>query len=83
MELALAACLGWVVTTYLFVKHLGDVNDGHRLHVASLLNRIQAPEAAVTQDLTGDADYEPVVLAHTPETYWQDIEHVPEPKDLD
>jgi hypothetical protein len=73
MELALVACLGWVVTTYLFVKHLGDLNHGHRLHVASLLNRIQAPEATVAQELVKDEDFDPIVLAHSEETYWDEV----------
>ena len=74
MELALAACLGWVITVVAFVRHLADVNDGHRLHIASLLNRIQAPREAalsdVSKDLTPGPDAVPVEGPDADAAYW-------------
>lgn len=76
MELALAACLGWVTTTYLLVKHLGEIHRHYSLQISGLLNRIQAPEVTVAQELTQADDYEPLVLPHDEDSYWSDVEKV-------
>jgi hypothetical protein len=81
VALALAACLGWAVTTWILVSALKEKDRHHALHVSGLLNRIQAPQEAVVKDLVGDEPYEPVVLAHTERSYWEEIEHVPQDAD--
>lgn len=76
MELALVACLGWVATTWLFIRHIAETERHHALHVSGLLNRIQAPEITVAQELTQAEDYEPLVLPHNEDSYWKDVEGV-------
>lgn len=76
MELAALACLGWVITTWRLIDALKEKDRHHALHVSGLLNRIQAPEAAVAQALTQDEDYEPIVLPHTEDSYWDEVEKV-------
>lgn len=71
----IAACLGWGATAYFFTRLVRDINHGHRLQISGLLNRIQAPEAAVTQELTGAEEHETMILPHTAESYWHDVEH--------
>lgn len=83
MVFAVAACLGWAITTWILVSALKEKDRHHALHVSGLLNRIQAPQEAVVKDLVGDEEYEPIVLAHTERSYWEEVEHVPQPQDAD
>lgn len=72
-----AACLGWVATAWVLTSALRDKDRHHSLHVSGLLNRIQAPEIAIAEELNRDKDYEPPVLPHTEESYWTELQHVP------
>lgn len=74
MELALAACLGWVITTWRLIEALKEKDRSHNVQISGLLNRIQAPVETVAQELVKDEDFEPVVLPHTQESYWKDVE---------
>lgn len=76
MAFALAACLGWAITTWILVSALKEKDRHHSLHVSGLLNRIQAPEAAVAQELVKDENYEAVVLPHDEGSYWKDVVHL-------
>lgn len=76
MILALiVACLGWVATAWILTSALREKDRHHALQLSGLLNRIQAPEATVTQDLTGSEQHETVILPHTEQSYWHDVEH--------
>ena len=77
MILALVLAVAQVVTVALCLHTLREKDRHHALQISGLLNRIQAPEVTVAQELTKDEDFEPVVLPHTPASYWAEVEHIP------
>jgi hypothetical protein len=68
--LAFAAVCAYILSVWLFVRHLRLVQDRHHLQVSSLLNRIQAPEAAVRRELAPDGDPLEPVLHDDDEGFW-------------
>lgn len=68
-----------VVVVALFLHHIRESSRANDLRISGLLNRIQAPETTVAQELVKADEYEPVVLPHTEASYWADVEH----KDVD